>query len=93
MQFLSPPQLRKDIDAMERVQRRATRSIPGLARLSYEERLKGTGLYTRERRWLRGDTIEMFKIMKGLSLRVVNAWNRLPGKVVAAETLRSYGAQ
>ena len=35
----------------ERVQHRATRLIPGLVRLSYEERLKETGLYTRERRW------------------------------------------
>ena len=51
---------------MERVQRRATRLIPGLARLSYEERLKETGLYTLERRRLRGDMIEMFKIMKGI---------------------------
>ena len=91
---------------MERVQCRATRLIPGLARLSYEERLKETGLYTLERRWLREDMIEMFKKMKGVdkisadelfnridndrtrghSLRVVNAWNGLPGKVVAAET-------
>ena len=64
MQFWSP-QLRKDVDATERVQRRATRLIPGLARLSYEERLKETGLHTLERMWLRGDMIEMFKIMKG----------------------------
>ena len=59
------PQLRKDIDAIERVQRRATRLILGLAELSYEERLKETGLYSLERSWLRGDMIEMFKIMKG----------------------------
>ena len=63
--LLWSPQFRKDIDAMERVQRRAPRLIPGLARLSYEERLKETGLYTLERRWLRGDMMEMFKIMKG----------------------------
>ena len=42
-----------------------TRLILGLARLSYEERLKETGLYSLERRRLREDTIEMFKIMKG----------------------------
>ena len=65
MQFRSP-QFQKDIDAEGRVQRRATRSIPGLARLSYEERLKETGLYTLERRWLRGDMMEMLKIMKGV---------------------------
>ena len=65
MQFWCP-QLRKDIDATERVQRRTTRLIPGLARLSYEERLKETGLYTLKRRRLRGDMMEMFKIMKGI---------------------------
>ena len=63
MQFWIP-QFREDIDATERVQHRATRLIPGRARLSYEERLKETGLYSRERRRLRGDMIEMFKIMK-----------------------------
>ena len=57
--------LRKDTDAMERVQCRATKLIPGRVRLSYEERLKQTGLYTPERRWLRGDMMEMFNIMKG----------------------------
>ena len=40
--------------------------IPGPARLSYEERLKETALYTLERRRLRGYMIEMFKIMKGI---------------------------
>jgi len=60
------PQLRKDIDAIERVQYRDTRLIPGLARLSDEERLKETGLYSLERRCFRGDMIEMFKIMKGI---------------------------
>ena len=66
MQFWSP-QFRKDKDATERerVQRRATRLIPGRVRLSYEERLKETGLHTREGRQLRGDMMEMFKIMKG----------------------------
>ena len=45
--------------------RRAARLISGLARLSYEERLKETGLYSLERRRLRGDMMEMFKRMKG----------------------------
>ena len=40
--------------------------IPGLARLGYEEQLKETGLYILERRWLRGDMMEMFTIMKGI---------------------------
>ena len=59
----------KDIDAIEREQRRATRSILGRERLSYEERLKETGLYILERRRLRGDMIEMFKVMKGVWIK------------------------
>ena len=65
MQFWSP-QLRKDIDVIDWVQHMATRLILGRARLSFKEWLKETGLYTRERKRLRGDMIEMFKIMKGV---------------------------
>ena len=35
------PYLRKDIDMLEQIQRRATKLIPGLRYLRYEERLKG----------------------------------------------------
>ena len=59
------PYLRKDIDMLEKIQRRATKLIPGLRDLSYEERLKECGLTTLETRRLRGDQIEVFKILKG----------------------------
>ena len=65
VQFWSP-QFRKDIYAIERVQHRATGLILDLARLSYEEQLEETGLYTRGKRWSCGDMMEMFKIMKGI---------------------------
>ncbi len=42
-----------------------TKLIPGLRDLSYEERLKAYGLTTLETRRLRGDQIEVFKILKG----------------------------
>ena len=58
------PYLRKDIDMLEKIQR-ATKLIPGLRDLSYEERLKECGLTTLETRRLRGDQIEVFKILKG----------------------------
>ena len=47
------------------VQRRTTKLIPGLRDLSYEERLKECGLTTLETRRLRGDQIEVFKILNG----------------------------
>ena len=59
------PYIRKDIDMLEQIQRRATKLIPGLIDLRYEERLKECGLTTPETRRLRGDKIEVFKILIG----------------------------
>ena len=46
---------------LENIQRRATKLIPGLRDLRYEER----GLTTLETRRLKGDQIEVFKILNG----------------------------
>ena len=59
------PYRKKDTDTLERIQRRATKMIPELRDLSYEERLKECGLTTLEKRRLRGDQIEVFKILNG----------------------------
>ena len=42
--------------------------IPGLVRLSYDKRLKKRGLCALERRWLEGDMVEIFKIIKGIDI-------------------------
>ena len=39
--------------------------LPGLDGLSYKERLDRQGLFSLERRRLRGDLIEVYKIMRG----------------------------
>ena len=59
------PHRKKDVDTLERIQRRATKMIPELRDLSYEERLKECGLTTLETSRLRGDEIEVFKILNG----------------------------
>ena len=44
------PYRKKDIDTLERIQRRATKMIPELSDLSYEKRLKECGLTTLDHR-------------------------------------------
>ena len=53
---------------LERVQRRATKMIQKLRNISSEMRLKECGLTTLETRRLRGDQIEVFKILNGYIL-------------------------
>ena len=64
MQFWSP-YYRKDIIKLERMQKRFTRMLPGLDGLSYKERLDRLGLFSLERRRLRGDLIEVYN-MRGI---------------------------
>ena len=59
------PYRKKDIDKLEIIQRRATKMIPELRDLSYESRLLQCGLTTLETRRLRGEQIEVFKIVNG----------------------------
>ena len=59
------PHYRKDVDKLEKVQRRATKMVEGLEGYSYEDRLRILGLTTLETRFLRADLIEVFKILRG----------------------------
>ena len=57
------PYKRKHIDEIEKVQRQFTRHIKGLKNLSYHDRLRKLKLPSLEYRRLRGDFIEVYKIV------------------------------
>ena len=60
------PYLEKDIKALENVQRRATKLVPNISKLSYDDRLRSLKLYPLRDRRLRGDMITVFKMMNGM---------------------------
>ena len=60
------PHLKKDIETLERVQRNYTKNIIGMRELSYEERLSRLKLPSLVYRRVRGDMIEVYKIIHNL---------------------------
>jgi hypothetical protein len=61
------PSSQKLINALESVQRRATKIVPSVRSLCYEERLKCLGIPSLEERRRRSDIIQQFKIVTGLN--------------------------
>ena len=59
------PYLKKDIEYLEKVQRRATKLVKGIGSMSYPKRLDVLKLTTLEKRRLRGDLIEVYKLLTG----------------------------
>ena len=61
------PVLHKDVLMIERVQRRATKILPSLKEVKYADRLRQLNLPTLAYRRVRGDLIQVYKIVHGLN--------------------------
>ncbi|KAK4833062.1 LOW QUALITY PROTEIN: hypothetical protein QYF61_027724, partial [Mycteria americana] len=98
------PHSKKDFEVLERVQRRATKLVKGLEQKSYEEQLRELGLFSLEKRRLRGDLVTLYR--NGLKLhqerfrldsrknffteRVIKHWKGLPRQVVESPSLEVF---
>ena len=68
------PWTQEDCLALEKVQKRVVKMMSDVRGESYEEKLKDAGLMLLEERRIRGDMIEVFKVMRGISKVKKEEW-------------------
>ena len=82
------PHKKKHIKKLERLQRMATKMVPELSGMTYEERIRAMDLPTLEQRRERGDLIQVYKLMKGID--EVDYENLIPKENSTIRSSRSH---
>ena len=85
----------KHIEQIEGVQRRATKQIPGFRDMTYPERLRALKLPSLSYRRLRGDMIEVYKILNGKydqdACTILKLWKDMaPRSSIRGNSLKLY---
>ena len=83
------PWLERDVEELEKIQKRLVRSLSDVHGGDYEERLRQAGLTTLKKRRERGDLIETFKALKGFYKIDPDKWFNRADQGTARETRSS----
>ena len=86
------PWLEKDIECLEKVQRRLIRMLSNVRSSTYEEKLKDAGLTLLKDRRERGDMIEAYKTINGFNNVDKSSWFEIADPVQSRQNTRSTSA-
>lgn len=87
------PWMEKDIECLEKVQKRLIRSLSNVRGSTYEEKLKDAGLTSLEDRRRRGDLIEAFKTLNGFNNVEKSAWFEIADSDQSHHATRSQSSE